>query len=41
MAQKYYGEIEGKEFANGYKDMTADEVVLFEIVIERVIVRDV
>ena len=41
MAQKYYGEIEGSEFADGYKNMTADQVGLFEIVIERVTAREV
>ena len=41
MAQKYYGEIEGSEFADGYKNMTADQVALFEIVIERVTAREV
>ena len=41
MAQKYYGEIDGREFADGYKNKTADQVALFEIVIERGTAREV
>ena len=41
MAKKYYGETEGRNFANSYQNMTPADVALFEIVIDRITTQEI